>query len=80
VNKVMEMGATMGDKGVSEKCTNAAVENLAACAMDGSMEVKVGCCSEECASGIKKVSVPPQHAVLLCLGGGDNRLHGCKGG
>lgn len=52
----------MGEKGVSEACTNAAVENLASCATDGSMEVKVGCCSEDCASGIKKVSVPQQHA------------------
>lgn len=55
VDKVMDLATTMQEKGVSQKCQDAAVENLASCATDDSMAVKQGCCSKDCSTGIKKV-------------------------
>lgn len=55
VDNVMNLATTMQEKGVSQKCQDEAVENLASCATDDSMAVKQGCCSKDCSSGIKKV-------------------------
>jgi len=54
VDKVMDLATTMQEKGVSQKCQDEAVENLASCATDDSMAVKQGCCSTDCSTGIKK--------------------------
>lgn len=43
---------------MSQACQDAAIENLASCATDGSMEIKQGCCSKDCSTGIKKVWFP----------------------
>lgn len=51
----MDLATTMQEKGVSQKCQDEAVANLASCAMDDSMAVKQGCCSIDCSTGIKKV-------------------------
>lgn len=45
----------MQERNVSQKCQDEAVENLASCASDDSMAVKIGCCSTDCSTGIKKV-------------------------
>jgi hypothetical protein len=52
---VLELATTMQERGVSQKCQDEAVENLASCASDDSMAIKSGCCSIDCSSGIKKV-------------------------
>jgi hypothetical protein len=54
VDKVMDLANTMQEKGVSQKCQDEAVADLASCAMDDSMAVKQGCCSIDCSTGIKK--------------------------
>lgn len=51
----MDLANTMQEKGVSQKCQDEAVADLASCAMDDSMAVKQGCCSIDCSTGIKKV-------------------------
>lgn len=56
VSKVMDLATTMQEKGVSQKCQDEAIENLASCATDDSMAVKQGCCSQDCSKGIKAVS------------------------
>jgi hypothetical protein len=70
VDKVMDLATTMQEKGVSQKCQDEAVENLASCATDDSMAVKQGCCSTDCSTGIKKVgwlARSPWHPLQLQL-------------
>jgi len=39
---------------VSQKCVDLGVEQLAACASDGTLGLREGCCTTACAAGLKK--------------------------
>lgn len=69
VDRVLELATTMQERNVSQKCQDEAVENLASCASDDSMAVKIGCCSQDCSTGIKK-SISSgcfnEYAVAIC--------------
>jgi hypothetical protein len=68
VDRVLELATTMQERNVSQKCQDEAVENLASCASDDSMAVKIGCCSQDCSTGIKKVCIFLSACCFLPLG------------
>ena len=57
VDKLPELQSTLSDGSISEKCQSEAMQELMTCLTDDSMAVKIGCCSKDCSSGIKKVSI-----------------------